>query len=94
VRAAVLSAESECAAKINEQRTDIAYAADSFKQFFNPQDVIDERTFRQIIGRAREELQILGETNAAVRRIAGAAAHQKTDDAVAQAVMGRSWADR
>jgi chromosome segregation ATPase len=99
LRAAVLTAESDCAGRVNElkasadneKRRILAYAADSFKQFFNPQDVIDERSFRQVLGRARDELAVLTEMNAAVRRIVGAPSHQKTDDAVAQALIGREW---
>jgi DNA repair exonuclease SbcCD ATPase subunit len=100
LRAAVLNAEAESAARMseqkaaaeNEKRRIIGFAADSFKQFFSPQDVIDERSFKQVIGRARDELVALTDTNTAVRRIVGAPAHQKTDDAVAQVVMARNWA--
>jgi chromosome segregation ATPase len=99
LRAAALGAESESAARLNEQKAHtenekrriLAYVAEAFKQFFNPQEVIDETAFRHVVLRARDELAALVDLNQAVRRIVRASAHQKTEDAVAQAVMGRTW---
>jgi chromosome segregation ATPase len=99
VRAATLSAESDSATKLNEQKAQadnekrriLVYVTDAFKQFFNPQDAIDEKTLKQVVGKARDELAALTETNTVIRRIVRASAHQRTDDAVAQAVMGRTW---
>jgi chromosome segregation ATPase len=97
VKAAIVRAESNAAGKLSEQKAQadgekrriLAFVADSFKQFFNPQDVIDERSCKQVVGRAKEELAKLSDANATVRRIVRAAAHERTEDAVAQAVMGR-----
>jgi hypothetical protein len=43
-----------------------------------------------VIGLAREELARLSESDAAVRRIVRAASHERIEDAVAQAVMGKA----
>jgi BMFP domain-containing protein YqiC len=43
----------------------------------------------QILIKTRDELAALTATDAAVRRIVGAGAHQRTDDAVAQACLPR-----
>jgi chromosome segregation ATPase len=98
LRALALKAESDYTTKLNEQkaradndeRRIFAYVADSFKQFFNLQDIIDERSYRQVVNRAKEELTSLSEINDSVRRIVRASSHQKTDDAVAQAFFGRN----
>ena len=95
-RSAVLTAESDCAAKMNDQKTKLesekrrlyAFVADAFKQFYNPQETMDERSFRSVVNHVRDELNALTLTNTAVRRLVGASQHQKTDDAVAQALMG------
>jgi chromosome segregation ATPase len=95
---AIQTAESNCATKLadqkatceKEKRRIIAYVADAFKHFFNPQDAIDERALRQVVNKARDELAALSATNAAVRRIVGAGARQTTDDAVAQAFLEKA----
>jgi predicted transcriptional regulator len=95
---AIQTAESEYAAKLNEEKSRwdkekrriIAYVADAFKQYFKPQEAMDERTLKQIVTKARDELATLSTTNAAVRRIVGASSHQRTDDAVAQACLGKT----
>jgi chromosome segregation ATPase len=95
---AIQTAESDCAARLNEQKAQwdkekrriIAYVADAFKQYFNPQEAMDERALKQVVCKARDELAALSATNAAVRRIVGAASHQRTDDAVAQACLGKA----
>lgn len=93
---AAMSAESEYTAKLNEMRTRfeaekrklIANAVDEFRQFFNANDVIDERSYRCVICKAREELARLTKTDASIRRMVGATPQQSTDDAVAQFLMG------
>ena len=95
-RAAVSKAESDCAAKLSEQKTKfeaekrqlIAYVADSFKQFYNPQEVINERTFKSIVSHVRDELTSLTASNNKVRQLVGASQTQKTEDVVAQALQG------
>jgi chromosome segregation ATPase len=96
-KSALLNAESEWNAKFNEQKVKwegerrklFSVAAESFRQFYNPQDAIDERSFRKVIDRAKDELTALSGSNACIRRIVGAGAGQKTDDAVAQALLSQ-----
>jgi chromosome segregation ATPase len=96
-RAALLKTESEYAARLEEckaavdrdKRKICAFIADAFKQYFGSPEGIDERAVRQIVTRAKGDLASLTETNEAVRRIVGAATGQRTDDAVAQAFLGR-----
>jgi chromosome segregation ATPase len=93
---AVQGAESECAARINEERVEcekakkriIGFVADAFRQHFDPHERLDERAVRQVLARAKDELAAFVALDSAVRKIAGAAQHQRTDDAVAQACLG------
>jgi DNA anti-recombination protein RmuC len=96
-KSALLRTQSECTSTINEQKATcenekrqlMVYVADAFKQFFNPQDIINERMVKKIVDRAREELVQLTESNHAVRRLVGAESGRRTDDAVAQLLLGR-----
>ena len=61
LKTAVLNAENNFNSRLDEQKTTFendkrrlyAYVADSFKQFFNPHENIDERTFKSTINRAK-----------------------------------------
>jgi chromosome segregation ATPase len=94
---AVQTAESDCASKANEQKAEcekdkrrlFAFIADAFKQLGSSQDKLDERSIKQLITKARDELATLSSVDASVRRIVGAGAHQRTDDAVAQVCLGK-----
>jgi hypothetical protein len=96
-RAAVLNAEEMYGTKLEdcraqwetEKRKIFGFIADNFKQYFNPQDLIDERTIKQVVKKAKKELVALNEDNGAVRRIVGAQPYQKTVDAVAQALIDK-----
>lgn len=60
----ILKAQSEFTQKLDEQkglcekekRKYFTYVADQFRQFFNPQEVIDEKSFREVILRVKNEL--------------------------------------
>jgi chromosome segregation ATPase len=90
VRNAELTAESLLAQKLedakaqyeSEKRRLFSLAADEFRSFFNAADSIDERSYRQLLGRVKNELRKLSETDVVVRRLVGAAPKQSTDDAV------------
>ncbi|OHT17601.1 hypothetical protein TRFO_00858 [Tritrichomonas foetus] len=94
-KTAILNVENNCNSKLDEQKAKFdaekrrlyAYVADTFKQFFNPHDNIDERSFKNIVTKARDELARLVASDVAIRRFVGASTHQKTDDAVAQLLM-------
>jgi hypothetical protein len=79
----------ELARKQSEQRRVFGFVADTFKQFLEGRDAVDERSAKNIVTRAKSELAALKEANAAIRRIIGANPGQRTDDAVAQALIGR-----
>lgn len=70
----------------NDKRKLFAFVADQFRQFFNPQDSLDETTVRAIITRASSELARLVSSDFAIRKMVGAEMQQRTDDAVAQLV--------
>ena len=97
-KSAILTAETNFNTRLDEmiskfeteKRRIYAFIADTFKQFFNPHEGIDEKSFRSIVSRARDELSRLVSTDLAIRRLVGAASHQKTDDAVAQLIMNNN----
>jgi chromosome segregation ATPase len=92
VKNAQLSAESAIARKAQDAKAEIqeerrrifCFAADEFRAFFNPGEAIDGRAYRSLLGRVRNELKRLADTDLAVRRLVGAGPRQSTDDAVAQ----------
>lgn len=94
-RSAILNAETSFNTRVNElkskyetdKRRTYSYVADSFKQFFNPHENINEKSFKIIVNRAKDELTRLVNSDSAIRRLVCAASHQNTDDAVAQALM-------
>lgn len=97
-KSAILNAETNFNTRLDElkckfeteKRRNYAFIADTFKQFFNPHEGIDEKSFRTIVSRARDELSRLLASDLAIRRLVGAASHQKTDDAVAQLIMNNN----
>ena len=90
----IISVEADFNAKLNENRARLenekrklfAFAADHFRQFFNPSTAIDENIFRSLIVRASSELARLMSSDIAIRKMVGADARQKTDEAVAKLV--------
>lgn len=91
----LLKAESDYKQKLDEQRGRwnnekqqyFTYAAEQFRQFFNPQESIDERAFRDILRKARDEMLMMSASDTSIRKLVGADPRQKTEDAVAQIVM-------
>jgi DNA repair exonuclease SbcCD ATPase subunit len=96
-KAAQLRTQSDYANRLDEQRAAweserhrlLAFVADAFKRYLSLHDSIDERAVRQAVGKAKRVLDTLTESDEAIRRIVGAAVAQRTDDAVAQAFMGK-----
>jgi chromosome segregation ATPase len=90
--AKVLAAESDFTTKLeeakrkleSEKRRIFAFAADNFSQFFNPQEAIDENSFKAVVVRAKNELGKLANSDVLIRRTVGASPGQDTTDAVAQ----------
>jgi hypothetical protein len=72
----------------SEKRRLYTLAAESFRAFFNPTEEIDERSFRVVVNRAREELERLTASDQTVRRLVEATENQTTEDAVARIVIG------
>ncbi|OHS94310.1 hypothetical protein TRFO_39472 [Tritrichomonas foetus] len=87
--------ETEVTSKLNEERTRFevekrricGFAAEAFKMFFDANAAIDEKSYRNVIETATEELTKLTKSDAAVRRIVSARDGQTTEDAVAQVLM-------
>jgi chromosome segregation ATPase len=101
IRAAKVSAESEYAVQLEEQRSQaegqlrsaFAIAIDAFRSFFNASESLNERTFKQVIGKAKDELARLAKADQSIRRIVRAIDHQTTEDAVAQSVLYHGLSD-
>lgn len=89
--------ESECVQKIDklkskfdsEKRALFAVIADEFRQFFDPSERIDERSFRNVICKVSSEVRKLMRTDSNVRRLVSAAENQTTEEAVAQTLISR-----
>ena len=63
-----------------------AFVADSFRQFYRPQSVIDEGSFRFVVNQVRDRLNELTSSDEDIRRLVNAMEYQSTYDAVAQAI--------
>jgi chromosome segregation ATPase len=95
IKSVSLAAEANAAQRVqelkakfeNETRRLYALAADEFRTFFNAAEAIDERSYRAMLARVKGEMKRLADSDAAVRRLAGAAPRQATDDAVAQLLV-------
>ncbi|EAY10639.1 hypothetical protein TVAG_157160 [Trichomonas vaginalis G3] len=95
IKNAAIANEADASNKINavkakadeEKRKLIATAAQEFSQFFNAGEAIDERAFKNLIQKARDEISRLTKMDAAIRRLVGATGNQSTDDAVAQILI-------
>jgi hypothetical protein len=88
----IVASDSDCATKREEakrkleadQRTIFGLAADHFSQFFNPQEAIDENSFKAVLAKAKIELGRLTSSDVLIRKTVGASPSQDTADAVAQ----------
>lgn len=67
----------------NEKKRIFSYAANEFRQFFNPSETMDEKSFRSLMSRIRKEYDRLYTSDTNVRRLTGAGPHQPTEEAVA-----------
>lgn len=91
----ILQAESNYASRIqdnknrweNERKRIFAFAADEFRQFFNPSEAMDERAYKSLLARIKKELDKLSAADQNIRRLVLAGPHQPTDEAVAQMIM-------
>jgi chromosome segregation ATPase len=70
-----------------EKRRAYAYGAETFRAFFNPLQEIDETSFKEVIGRAKAELERLTTSDRCIRRLSGAVGSQTTQDAVARLLL-------
>jgi chromosome segregation ATPase len=71
----------------NEKRRLLSLAAEEFRGFFNATDLLDERSYRQLLSRVKGEIRRLSDQDNAIRRLVGAAPQQSTDDAVAHLLV-------
>ena len=96
-RAEILSAESNYNSKLEDERSKFeaerrklfAFAADGFREYFNPQEAIDERSFKSLMGKVQTEMKRLAQQDQSIRRMVGATGRQGTEEAVAQILMNR-----
>jgi predicted nuclease with TOPRIM domain len=90
----VVAAESDFHDKLQKQKIALqadkrrifAFVIDQFRQFFNPQSLLEEEACYAIIRRARDEIVRLTQSDQTVRRLIGAEPSQRTEDAVAQLI--------
>ena len=90
--------ETEIIGKLNDERSRFevekrricGFAAEAFKMFFDANASIDEKSYRNVIETACDELTKLTKSDAAVRRIVAARDGQTTEDAVAQVLMAHA----
>lgn len=87
--------EMELTKKINDERSKFelekrricGYSIEAFKLFFDANLSIDEKSYRNVVDMAHDELTKLTHSDASVRKIVGARDGQTTEDAVAQILM-------
>lgn len=98
IRAEKIQAESNYFARLEEQkaraeadkRKIFTIGADAFRNFFNPSEQIDERTFKVVIDKAKNTITQLQKSDNDIRRLLGVGESQTTLDAVAQLVMSKN----
>jgi chromosome segregation ATPase len=73
----------------NEKREIFGYVADAFRGFYKAAEQIDERTFRSVIDKTKEELQRLTVSEEEIKRLLGAFEGQSAHEVVAQLVIER-----
>ena len=92
IREATLGAETDFKKKLQEakakyeeeKRQLLLYAFEEFRAFFNPSEVMDERSYRELLSTIRAELKRLSDSETMIRRLTGASSRQPTDDVVAE----------
>ena len=92
IREATLGAETDFKKKLQEakatyeeeKRQLLLYAFEEFRAFFNPSEVMDERSYRELLSTIRSELKRLSDSETMIRRLTGASSRQPTDDVVAE----------
>ncbi|OHT13922.1 hypothetical protein TRFO_15817 [Tritrichomonas foetus] len=97
IRAQKVQSEASYNSRLEEQRNKfeterrrlIALGTETFRNFFNPSDQIDERSFRSVLDKARDTITRLNNSDLSIRRMLGAAEQQTTPDAVAQLLMSK-----
>ncbi|KAK8834574.1 hypothetical protein M9Y10_012637 [Tritrichomonas musculus] len=98
IRAEKIQTESNYFARLEEQkarseaekRKIFTLGAEAFRNFFNPNEQIDERSFKLVLDRARNTITQLQKSDNDIRRLLGVGESQTTLDAVAQMVMSKS----
>lgn len=97
VRAQKVQSEASYNTRLEEQRNKFesekrrlfAMGTEAFRNFFNPSEQIDERSFRCVLDKARDTITKLNNSDLSIRRMLCAGEHQTTQDAVAQLLMSK-----
>ena len=97
IRAQKVQSEANYTSRLEDQRNKfeterrrlLALGTEAFRNFFNPSDTIDERSFRGVLDKARDTITRLSNSDLTIRRMLGAAEQQTTQDAVAQLLMSK-----
>ena len=94
-KAIILKEQTDAATKLREEKIKLdselrkiyAFTMNEFRQFFNSCDLINDRTYKKLIYQVRGILEELSSSDTAIRRLVGADMQQKTEEAVAQALI-------
>ena len=79
---------AEAKANLNSEKHDIfSFVCNEFRENFDPQDPINERSFRKCVIKTKDELRKLQKMESAVRKMVGASPAQNTADAVAKVIV-------
>ena len=97
IRAQKVQSEASYTSRLEEQRNKfeterrriLAIGTETFRNFFNPSDTIDERSFRSVLDKARDTITRLSNSDLSIRRMLCAGEQQTTQDAVAQLLMSK-----
>lgn len=71
----------------NEKRALYAYAADSFREYYDPGSKLNESSYKSLLDEVHEIIDKLQKTDTKIRNMVGATNGQTTEDAVAHLLM-------
>ena len=71
-----------------EKKGLLSFIANEFRQYFDPQDIINDHSIKKLLSKTKESLDKLTKSDLSIRSLIKANINQLTEDAVAQYVLG------
>jgi len=71
----------------NEKRTILSFVIDEFRQYFDPNENIDDASFKKVVFKAKESLNKYKQSDSSIRRLIGVSNSQTTEDAIAELIL-------